>query len=238
MHLVYIDDSKDERNICFSAIIVPAADWMNCLDHLIGMRRAMRSSDGIYMKKELHATDWLGGRGNIAPDPIPKGARARLFQFVLSAIVRMPSVQIINAHSAKCNEMQLFERLLNRINRFASKADSHAIIFSDEGKNYDSLLRRLRRHNPVPSAYGLWQAGVSAKNIPVEHILEDIVYRDSANNYFIQAADFCAFALLRYENPTEAIKKHGLERAFETLTNVMVRQAYSKDPKKLGIIRV
>src|SRR4051812_5673568 len=101
MHLVYIDDSKDEHHICFSAILIPADQWVAALDHLVGMRKHMRLSDGIYTSKELHATDWLGGRGRVAPDPVPKGARARLFNYVLSAIVRIPGVQIINAHAPR-----------------------------------------------------------------------------------------------------------------------------------------
>lgn len=237
MHLVYIDDSKDEKSICFSALLIPADQWMACLDHLIGVRKAIRGSDGIYNSIELHATDWLGGRGNVAPMTVPKGARARLFNYVLSSIALMPGVQIINAHSTKAQEMTLFERLLNRIHKNVAIAGSRAVIFSDEGKNYDALLRRLRRFNPIPSHYGQWPGGRATRNLPLERILEDVVYRDSRRSYFVQAADFCAFSLLRYEAPTPAITKLGLDRSFEILKRVLVTQAFASDPKKLGIVR-
>jgi hypothetical protein len=210
---------------------------MASLDHLIGMRRAMRASDGVFNSIELHATDWLGGRGNVAPAVVPKGARARLFNFALSSIALMPGVQIINAHAPKAQEMRLFERMLTRIHKNVSNAGSRAIIFSDEGKNYDALLRRLRRFNPIPSHFGSWAGGKPTVNVPLERILEDVVYRDSSRSYFVQAADFCAFSLLRYETPTPKITKLGVHKSFEILKRVLVTQAFAADPKKLGIVR-
>ena len=202
------------------------------------MRRAMKSSDAISIKKELHATDWLGGRGNDAKHAVPKGARVRLYLYCLSAIAMLPGVQIINAHSNRSNEMELFSRLLNRVHKNVQLAGSRAMIFSDEGKNYDGLLRRLRRINFVPSAYGAWRTGATSKNMPLERIIEDIVYRDSANSFFIQAADFSAFSLLRFENPTINAKKYGFDKSIHILRKVLVTKAYAKDPKNLGIIRV
>lgn len=238
MHFVYVDDSKDEKSVCFSALLVPAKQWMLAYDHLIGTRRTMRLTDGVLQSVELHATDWLAGRGNVAVTTLPKGARARLFDYVLSAIVLMPGIRIINAHAAKSDEMMLFERLMNRIDTFANKASSHALIISDEGKSYDALLRRMRRYNPIPSQFGAWSTGTGSMNLPVQRILEDIVYRDSAKNYFIQAADFCAFSLLRMENPTANARKYGFDQSFHILKPVLVTNAYGRDPRRLGIIRV
>lgn len=234
MHLVYIDDSRDGHELCFSALLVPVDQWQTCLNHLVGMRRQMAASDGIYMSVELHATDWLGGRGKIARRAVPKGARVRLFNFTLSAITMMPGVQIINAHDRKRNEMRLFERLMNRIHVNVTKAGSHALIVSDEGKSYDRLLRRLRRHNYIASRYSTWEDGSRAKNLPLQLIIEDPVYRDSAKNFFIQAADFCAYALLRHRVPTSAARWYEFDKSFEILEPVCVTQATYKN--RLGIL--
>lgn len=67
MHLVYVGDSKDQKKLCFSAIMIPATRWLEAFDKLVEMRRTMKQSHGIYTRTELHATDWLGGRGNVAP---------------------------------------------------------------------------------------------------------------------------------------------------------------------------
>ena len=136
------------------------------------MRQHMRASDGVYMSVELHATDWLGGRGRVAKSPIPKGARARLYQYVLSAISRLPGAQLINAFGRKGEDYVLFERLINRINVNMTHASSQCIIISDEGKQYDKLLRRMRRFNYVPSRYGVWPGGAPAAHKPINRIIE------------------------------------------------------------------
>jgi hypothetical protein len=237
MHIVYIDDSKDGKAVCFSALMIPAADWLSALDHLVDMRQAMKKSDGIYVRKELHATDWLGGRGHIAPQAVNRLDRMRLFNFALGEIAKIPNVDIFNACGQGRVEDRLFERLVQRIQNTMAARNSLAIIISDEGKNYDHLLRQMRRVNFIPSAYGQWQNGAYTKNLPAKNLIEDIVYRDSARSYFIQAADFCAFSLLRFEYPTTRAKTLGFDRSFNILKPRLFTRAFAKDPKGLGIIR-
>lgn len=231
MHLVYIDDSKDENSCCFSAIIIPSERWTEALDHLIAFRRQIKQSHGIYTTIELHATDWLGGRGNVAPQTVRRDERARIFQAALRHFTGLPDCSIINAHGLRRNDELLFERLCNRIQENMRRRDSRALIISDEGKNYDGLVRRMRRHNPITGRFG----GVLSR--PIDRIIEDLVYRKSERSLFIQAADFCAFSLLRMENPTPSIIQRGLQNAFLILDPVLVKQAYGGDPRRLGIIR-
>ena len=237
MYLVYIDDSKDDKNVCFSALMIPINRWLDAFDHLQGMRRSLKASDGIYIRKELHATDWLGGRGRIAPTPVPKGARARLFHYIVSSIALLPGVEILNACAHKSREETLFQYLVQRIHNTAAYRGEQSLIISDEGKNYDKLLRKMRVFNHVPSAYGGWQTGTFTKNIPVSSIVEDIVYRDSAKSLFIQAADFTAFSLLRFENPTAKAIAYDYHRSFMILEQRLLKVAFKGDPKNLGIIR-
>lgn len=232
MHLVYVDDSKDDQSCCFSALILPADRWIEALDHLIAFRRAIRQSHGIYTTIELHATDWIGGRGNVAPQTILRSERAIIFRQALVHFAELPALSIINAHGPRRQDQALFERLCNRIQANMVAQGSRALIISDEGKNYDNLVRRLRRYNPIPSRFG------GTIHRPLDRIIEDLVYRKSERSLFIQAADFCAFSLLRMEAPTPAIIRHGLADAFLTLEPVLERRAYAGDPRKLGIIRV
>lgn len=169
MHLVYVDDSKDEKHVCFSAIIIPAARWLEAFNYLVAVRREMKKSHGIYTRLELHATDWLGGRGNVAPQTVRRIDRAYLFNYVLDRIVELPEVKMLNAHSVRANEDELFKRLMQRIE---------------------------------------------------------------------QAADFCAYSLLRFEGPTERAVKMGFDQSFLRLENTFIKQAFGADPRKLGIIRV
>lgn len=235
MHFVYIDDSKDNNFACFSALLIPADRWRECLDHLLAVRALMNKSDGIYIRKEIHATDWNGGKGKIAPHLINKQRRAQLFDFFLTGVAMMPGAQVINGAAALHNEDRTFERLLNRINVNMTRAGSEALIFCDEGKSFDAMLRRMRRFNYIPSKHGGWSGGKQAKNITLDRILEDIVYRNSAKSMMIQAADCCGYALLRHESPVPSKTALGLHRSFRILDPIMVLAANGKDA--LGIIR-
>lgn len=237
MHLVYVDDSKDEKSICFSAIMIPATRWLEAFDQLIAMRRAMKASHGIYTRLELHATDWLGGRGNVAPDTIPRVERMKLFNDVLDELVKLPDVAIFNAHGPRASEEKIFQYLAQRIENTARARRDQAIIISDEGKNYDHLLRKMRRINYIPSALGAWESGAASKNIPATNVVEDIVYRDSRRSLFIQAADFCAFSLLRFESPTPKAVAMGFDQSFLRLDAALFKRAFKADPRGLGIIR-
>lgn len=231
MHLVYIDDSKDENACCFSAIIIPASRWQESLDHLIAFRRSIRDAHGVYMTVELHATDWIGGRGNVAPTTLLRSQRARIFEQALTHITALPDCSIMNAFGPRSSDEMLFERLCSRLQVNMLRRDSRAILISDEGKSYDGLVRRMRRFNPIVGQFG----GVIDNKI--DRIIEDIVYRKSERSLFIQAADFCAFSLLRMERPTPAIVRHGLSEAFMLLQPVLETRAYAKDPRRMGIIR-
>jgi hypothetical protein len=237
MHFVYVDDSKDSAYACYSALIVPADKWPDSLNALLGIRKAMNTTDGIYVRKELHATDWNAGKGWIAPTAIPKQRRADLFAYWVAGITLLPGVQLINAAVHPLEEARAFEWMLNRINVNMSKAGSQALVFSDEGKNYDPLLRRMRRFNYIPSRLGSWGNGAISKNITVDRILEDLIYRNSGRSLFIQAADACAYSLLRFLNPVPSKTALGLDRTFAILEPILVKAANHRDPLGLGIIR-
>jgi uncharacterized protein DUF3800 len=130
-----------------------------------------------------------------------------------------------------------FERLLNRINRTMQAWGSHALLICDEGKEAECtrLVRRMGVFNPIPSAYGVWRdSGSMTRNIPIEHIVEDPFFKPSDRSYFIQMADFCAYALLRREHPIPSKTRYGLDKAFNILAPICVTAANRRDP--LGII--
>lgn len=232
MYIVYIDDSGDNDISCFSAIIVSANYWFESLEYLRGMLRDMEKSDGIYCRRELHATEFVSGRGKISSQTIPKAARCRLFNYVLSAIARMPNTFLINGCSPKNKKDILFEYMLNRINTFVKKKKDTAIIICDEGKNYIKLQKKLTRINYIPSIVNRWQYN----NAPTRNIIEDIWHRNSKDSIFIQMSDFCAYALLRRERQIPSKNKYGLNLSFCILERIMVKAASSKD--RLGIVRV
>lgn len=94
----------------------------------------------------------------------------------------------------------------------------------------------MRRYNPIPSRFGRWGTdGTTTRNIPTERIVEDPVFKRSERSYFIQAADFVAYALLRRERPMGPTQRYEASDAFEGVTPILVREASLRDPE--GIIR-
>lgn len=190
---------------------------------------------GIFTTKELHAGEFLGGRGRYSAAKIDKPTRSRIARSILRWYCRMPSLQIINAVMDLSEKERCFDWLLNRIDTNMKKASTEAIIISDHGKEYNAMLDRKRAMNDIPSQFGDWGDGVLNANIPITNIVERILYRDSASCPFIQAADLCAYALFRKEKPLASQVGLGVETLFRELDAVNVKAANRKDPD--GIVR-
>jgi hypothetical protein len=237
MHLCYIDDSGDDHTRVFSALAIPLDTWRNCFNQIKQFRHDLRQNCGMFVKVEFHATTFVSGRGRISSQTLGKYQRSELFKATLRHITGLPGVHLFNGVASKANEARLYERLLNRINRTLLAWDSRGLLISDEGKDYTSLVRRMGSHNPIPSMYGGWPEGAT-RNIVLAQIYEDPVFRKSHRSYFIQLADFCAYALLRSERQLASKNKYGIHRAFEILTPICTPQCFRTDPRHLGIIRV
>lgn len=237
MHFVYMDDSGDESTRCFSAIIIHEHQWKEVHASIKAHRRALKATDGMLVTKELHATDFVAGRGRIGNQVVSKTRRCEIFKQTLELVARLPNASMMNAIGPRPAERLIFERLINRINKAMAEWKSNALIVHDEGKDYTGLVRRMGVYNPIQSMYGAWPGGKPTKNIPTDHILEDIIFRKSQKSDMIQMADFCAYALFRSEHPLPSKTKYGLDRAFEVLHPICIKKAFGKDPKRLGIIR-
>ena len=212
MHLIYIDDSGDEELCVFSALTIRADKWNSCLKEIKKFRHDLQTSDNISIYTEFHAWKFVSGRGRIADGIVPKGRRCQIFKQTLQTVAALPEAQLFNTvFPTKANE-DAYEALLGGINRTLQRWDSHAILICDEGKEaiYTRLVRRMQ----------------TSRNGAIDRILEDPFFKQSDQSYFIQLADFCAYALLRQERPIASKTKYGLDQAFNLL-----------EPISEGIIR-
>jgi hypothetical protein len=238
MDLVYIDDSKDEELSVFSALSIPEHTWRACFNQIKQYRHHLKSIDGIYVHKELHAWKFVSGRGNISDNIVTKYRRCEIFKETMDVIANLPGIKIFNAVFPIKQDERAFERLLNRINRTAQAENTNALLICDEGKEtiYTNLRRRMGIYNPIASRYGVWSnTGNQKKNIPIDNIIEDPFFKKSHQSYLIQLADFCAYALLRRERPVESKSRYGIHEAFSRLDPVLFRKATKLDDE--GILR-
>jgi len=240
MYLAYVDDSRDDRIAVATALVLPVEKWNQAFADVRAWRRRLKASDGIYVYKEFHATDFVAGRGRIAPRPIGKYRRSQIFFEALDLVAGLPGASLFNCIANSDEEDLAYERVLNRINRTLQPDvwNSYAMLLWDEGKDAEhrKLTRRMRVRNPIPSRYGEWPTGSLTKNIPLDRIIEDPLFKKSEQSYFIQLVDFCAFALLRRENPIASRSKYGLDKAFQRLQPVCFKDANRQDPH--GVVRV
>jgi hypothetical protein len=91
----------------------------------------------------------------------------------------------------------------------------------------------MRRFNPVPSQPGM---GTAVRNLPLQYIIEDPVYRDSVHSYFVQAVDLAAFLLYQHLAPNAYMRDKGGKNYFNRLGPILCRVASSRDPN--GIVRL
>jgi hypothetical protein len=249
----YVDESYDTEKFCLSAISIRYIDWKKSYELVRDYRRKLRDQYGLYIRQEIHARDLVAGRGKISPKIISKRDRARIFCGLLSVIAKLPRVWVFNicldVNRFQDVQIEAWDRLLNRIERTMLEADKRwyetlriyrprAMIFSDEGKEMQitGAFRKMGVYNPIPSHYGRWATGAT-KNIPIEHIVEEPIFKKSHQSFLIQLADCVSFALLKKETPLVfKTSKHGVPTFFEKCLSKVCFKAASRNDK-LGIVR-
>jgi hypothetical protein len=238
MWFVYLDESKDNNQFfVYSALIVDSEQWADAFKALKDARTRLRDRRGVYMKQELHAWKFAGGKGQIANRPILKPQRAVIFRRILSYLAETKLFRVMS--SVNTDEFYAFDRLMNRLNRTAQEEKQQIILICDEGQEaeFTRRMRKMRVHNQIPSKFGFWGGRNVVKNIPTSQFLEDPFFKDSKDSYFIQAVDFCAYALLRMERPIASRTVHGYDTMYEELRPIVITVANQNDPRQLGIIR-
>jgi hypothetical protein len=117
----YVDESYDDKKFCLSAISIRHSVWKECFDKVRQHRVNLKNDHGIFLRKEIHARDFVAGRGNVSTQTIGKWQRSRIFHDLLQLVATLPEVWIFNVclETAKYDDPQLkaWDRLLNRIER-------------------------------------------------------------------------------------------------------------------------
>lgn len=242
MHFLYIDDSTERPVNIFSAVCVPCEQWHEVFLVIKNWRKHLLKVHGIPTNYELHAQQFLSGRGAAgALNSISRHTRAQIFHKsfkMLNYLNQNHGVTVFNVCNSDDDQYRAFERLLNRIDRTMVARKSFAHLICDQGKEtqYTALVRKMRIHNHIPSQFGSWDDGSPTKNLPLKRIVEDPQFKESHKSYFIQCADFTAFGLLRQERPTPRLKRHGAHKSFGALSADTLELICNRsDPQ--GVIR-
>jgi hypothetical protein len=240
-YLIYIDESYDETHYAYSAMFVPAFQWNQYFDKLVAWRREWFEIHQIPLDYELHATKFVGGRGEF-PTNRDKDYRAALFNEAIGRIEEIDEgLKIINGITkSKKRHMILFEYMLNRINSTLKYHQSYGVLICDEGNEnkLTATVRKMKKENHIPDRIDMYGYNGASRNLPLERIIEDPLFKTSQSSYFIQLADLLAFSLLRNEKPLDGSTLEAVRTAFERLDKTLVKVAFKADPRGKGIIRV
>jgi hypothetical protein len=240
MYLIYIDESYDETHFVYSAMFVDAFRWNSYFNHLLEWRREWFEKHQIALDTELHATDFIAGRGQPHHNR-DKVYRAELFYEAIGRIEKIADIKIINAiTSDKKRHLKLFEWMLTRINNTLKYNNAFGVLICDEGNEnkLTSVVRTMQKENHIPDRLDMYGFNGGKRNMPLERIIEDPLFKTSKSSYFIQMSDFLAFSLLRNEKPISGSTQPRVSCAFEQLDKTLVKVAFRNDPKRKGIIRI
>lgn len=208
--------------------------WNAAFEQLRSFRRKLQETDGISIHKEFHAWKFVSGRGQLADREVSKRRRCEIFKQSLQLLACLQGVHLFNALSTAKRKPAAYEQLLLSLNQTLRQWESYAILVIDQGaeSEYLRLTRRLRVYNPLL----IGQEDPTAPVNAIERILKAPFFKDSTHSYWIQMADFCGYALLRYDRPLESKIRYGLHEAFPLLEPILVKEANPQDP--YGIIRI
>ena len=212
MYLAYFDESGDSgilnsptRFFVLSCVMLHNKDWKATLDGLITMRRLIKERVGISPRPEIKSTDIRRGRGPLLPLRWSLTRRMEFFANLMRyQAAYLPQVTAFSiaidkqpcAAKGRDPRATAWEFAFQRLQKFAgdAKVDDGVMVFPDEGHGrfIKRLVRRMRRYNTVPKRWGQ-----GYYSIPTDRIIEDPNDRQSHDSYFIQLADWNAFAAHR-----------------------------------------
>jgi len=239
MYLMYVDESGDTgvansptKHFALSSLIVHELRWQAALEQLIEFRRRMRDKFGLLMTEEIHASGMINRPGALVR--INRNDRLTILRALIDEITHLPDVNVINVVVDKRADdtsdvvfdrawralIQRFEDTLSHRN-FPGPAnpDERGLIICDEtDQRLNSLLRRMRRYNPVPNKGSF---GKGYRDLRLKYIIEDPVHRDSKSTYFLQAVDTTAFFLYQELAPNSFIRRKGAKKYFRRLLPVL-----------------
>lgn len=242
MYFLYADESGDVgtqnspgRYFCLSGFVLHELRWHDTLAALIDFRRQLRNRYGLKLREELHAAAFIHKPGDLSR--IAKSLRLRILRDAIDFQAALPDINIVNVIVDKDNQptgadifdiawTTLIQRFHNTISHKnfpgPQNPDDKGLLIVDrtDERKLRSLSRRLRRYNPIPSAYG--NGYIVA---PITTLVEDAVHRDSGHSYFIQLADVNAFFLGQYFAPCGYIKRKGGRNYFQRLDLALCKVA-------------
>lgn len=194
VRLFYVDDSGAEHTgwVVYAWIECTAAGWRDGLLDWLELRRALYADHQIPADYELHATKFVGGRGNPSLDPDWNRQKH------LRSLVAEQALQTIG-ESRHVRVGSVFRRTNARGFQYAQEAaDLYAMLI----RHLDERLSRVGELGFVivdgDGRDASYFAPHRALSLTRRQILEDPFFQDSHRSQWVQMADLVAYAVYQH----------------------------------------
>lgn len=220
--------------LLLSAIVVHELRWKNTLENLVDFRKLLRDSKGLKLREEIHCTDFINKPGDLKR--IKRNERLDIIKKCVDWLNSQTQINVFSIVVDKQNKHKdIFELAWNtlvmrfentiRNNNFSGprNPDDRGMILSDntEGTKLRKLIRKMRHFNTVPNNKEYYQGGY--RNIKLEYIIEDPIFRDSRYSFLHQMNDVLAYCVRQRYEPNQYMRKKGGHNFYKILDNIIVK---------------
>ena len=230
MRLFYVDDSGTEQIAVISAITFELEAWRTVLKEWLGWRKWLYKTYGLPTDFELHAQEFVTGRGTILV-PGPEGEeiepeisasvamRKKAYRQSLAQIDRQEEISVITGVLPGATIADAYAKLIAELNELLEDRGEDAIFIVD-GKD-DSSYRPAHRD----------------LELRTRRIVEDPLMQSSRHSQFIQIADLVAHAAFQHldANPTKRFMWDRIRRSWAVRSSIRSsadQKSGPSDPEK------
>jgi hypothetical protein len=226
MYLMYVDESGDigllprspTRYFILSAIVIHELKWRDILHDLVQFRQMLKATKGLMIREEIHCTNFISRPGALVR--IPRNDRLDIIKKCIDWLNFQTDISIYSVVVDKEGKqitydvfLQAWNALLMRFENTISKrnfpgprnATDMGMVLSDntDGNKLRGLLRKMRHFNMIPSLFG------GSRNLKLQYIIEDPVFRDSQYSFMHQMNDVVAYCAKQLYEPNSYMKRKG-----------------------------
>lgn len=207
-YIAYFDETGDDgvttassEFFVLTSLYMNAVKWQANFEKIRACRKEMKQHFGFHYSEEFHTKHLLSDK-----DPYRKyqwtveekqQIAIEMTKCIASLDARIINVIIDKTRFRDQNYHVLENALKYNIQRIEndSKGQWNYLIITDKGRlpPMRKTARAIRAYNPIQS-----QFTGDYRNQPITNLIEDILEKDSAESYFIQACDFISYMVHLY----------------------------------------
>jgi hypothetical protein len=241
MYLMYVDESGDcgiqnspTRYFVLTAIVFHELRWRPVLQSMVGFRKMLRDTKGLKLRDEIHSTHFINKPGDLIR--IKRNDRLDIMKKCIdwaNAQTDISTFSVVVDKQGRTDDifevawnalLMRFENTIRHKNFVGPQnPDDRGIVLSDntEGEKLRGLIRKMRHYNTIPNRQDMYQGGY--KNVKLEYIIEDPIFRDSQYSFMHQLNDVIAYCVRQKYEPNNYMKKKGAVNFYNRLSNIVVK---------------